>query len=133
MTPGFERVFLTDQARADINAFEDPDVRLAIVTELVEIENDLEYGRLLESKAYTGDLRGCRKVYVDKPGDGKPRYRLVYWCSPDERQPRKARILAVGERAASSVYKIAVGRYNVDRQAAGQSAVEELTDEQLGL
>ena len=133
MSRGFERVFLTDQARADINAFYDPDVRLAVVTALVEIENDLEYGRILESKAYTGDLRGCRKVYVDRPGDDKPRYRLVYWCSPDERQPRKARILAIGERAASTIYKTAVGRYNVDRQAAGQSDVETMTDEQLGL
>lgn len=129
----FQRVVLTPLARADIQAILDPDVRAAIVDALVEIERDLEFGKLLESREYTGDLRGCRKVYVDKPGDDKPRYRIVYWCSPSERSPRRARILAVGLRAGAQIYRQAAHRYNADRAAAQQSPVEDMSDEDLGL
>ncbi|CAB4929104.1 unannotated protein [freshwater metagenome] len=97
MTEAFSRALLTTLARSDINAVAEIDVRTAVVNALVEIENHLEFGRLLESRGYTEDLRGCRKVYVDRPDwQGKPRFRRVYWCSPDERQPRTARILAFG-------------------------------------
>ena len=134
MSVVFIRVYLTPLARTDITSIKDVDVRAAAVAAMVEIERDLEFGRLLEVKDYTGDLRGCRKVYVDRNDwEDTPRYRLVYWCSPDERMPRKARILAFGPRASSAVYKTAVERYNRDRGTAGQSPVEALSDEELGL
>lgn len=134
MNPAFVKVSLTPLARTDITSIEDVDVRAAAVSAMVEIERDLEFGRLLEVKDYTGDLRGCRKVYVDrKDWEGKPRYRLVYWCSPDERTPLRARILAFGPRASSAVYKTAVERYNPDRAEARQAAVETRSDEELGL
>ena len=78
----FIRVDLTPLARTDITSIKDVDVRAAAVAAMVEIERDLEFGRLLEVKDYTGDLRGCRKVYADRNDwEDKPRYRLVYWCS----------------------------------------------------
>jgi hypothetical protein len=134
VTAAFSRVLLTTLARSDINAVAEIDVRTAVVSALVEIENDLDFGRLLESRGYTGDLRGCRRVYVDRPDwQGKPRFRLVCWCSPDERQPRTARILAFGPRASSAAYRTTVDRYNADRASAGQSPVENRSDKELGL
>ena len=134
MTSTFARVVLTPLARTDITCVEEVEVRVAAVSALVEIERNLEFGPLLESRDYTGDLRGCRKVYVDRHGwEGRPRFRLVYWCSPDERLPRTARILAFGPRASSAAYKSAVERYNTDRAAAGQRPVETLSDADLGL
>jgi hypothetical protein len=65
---------------------------------LVEIERNLEFGPLLKTRGSAGDLPACRKVYVDKMTDQKPRFRVVYWCAPSERRPRQARILAVGVR-----------------------------------
>ncbi len=134
MTATFARVVLTPPARADIISVDEVEVRIAVVSAMVEIERDLEFGQLLESRDYTGDLRGCRKVYVDRPDwEGRPRFRLVYWCSPDERLPRKARILTFGPRAASAAYTSAVKRYNIDRAAAGQRPVETLSDADLGI
>ena len=133
MTASFTRVFLTVEARADINAIAEHDVKVAALTAMVEIERDLSFGRLLEVRSGTGDLRGCRKVYVDKPSDDRPRYRLVYWCSPDERLPRQARIIAFGERYQLKAYELAAERYDGDRVSVGQPPVDTQTDQQLGL
>jgi hypothetical protein len=133
VTASFTRVFLTVEARADINAITDHDAKVAALTAMVEIERDIGFGRPLEVRSGTGDLRGCRKVYVDKPGDEKPRYRLVYWCSPDERLPRQARIIAFGERYRLKAYELAAARYDDDRVFVGQPPVAAQTDQQLGL
>ena len=78
MTATFARVVLTPPARADIISVDEVEVRIAVVSAMVEIERDLEFGQLLESRDYTGDLRGCRKVYVDRQDwAGRPRFRLV--------------------------------------------------------
>ncbi len=100
---------------------------------LLEIDKNLEFGPLLEVRGSTGDLRGCRKVYVDKVTPEKPRFRIVYWCSPDERRPRRARILAVGPRKDLAVYTSAARRYNPDRASVRQAPVESRTDADLGL
>lgn len=133
MTATFARAFLTADARADINAVSDHDVKVAVVTAIAEIERDLEFGRLLEVRSGTGDLRSCRKVYVDKPSDDKPRYRLVYWCSPDERLPRQARVIAFGERYQLRAYELAAERYDRDRAVVGQAPVSMMSDLDLGL
>jgi hypothetical protein len=129
----FERVKLRPAARADLLAITDPDVRKAVVEAMLIIEDNLEFGRLLEDNDSTGDLRGCRKVYVDKPGPGKPRYRLVYWLAPSEASPRRAHILAIGKRQGLRAYELAVERYNDDRATQGVPPVEQLTDAELGL
>lgn len=105
----------------------------AVIEALLETENNLEFGALLEDRGSTGDLRGCRKVYVDKVTPDKPQFRVVYWCSPDERRPRRARLLAVGPRKSLAVCGAAVQRYNSDRATVGQSPVEYRMDAQLGL
>ena len=132
MSPAFTRVTLLGEAKAEIAALTDPAVQKAALTALLMVERDLEFGRLLEVGA-TGDLRGCRKVYVDKPGPDTPRYRLVYWCAPSEAQPRRARVLAFGERKALDAYARAARRYNDDRLAQGGRPVETMTDHELGL
>ena len=97
-------------------------------------DRDLHEGRPHPTGTSRHHLRGCRKVYVDRPDwEGRPRFRLVYWCSPDERLPRKARILTFGPRAASAAYTSAVKRYNIDRAASGQRPVETLSDADLGI
>lgn len=128
-----KRVRLLPEAEAELKALEDIDLQKAVLEALLLIEGDLEYGRLLERNDATGDLRGCRKVYVDKATDGKPRYRLVYWLAPSEANPRRAQVLAIGERRGLEAYALAAGRYNADRAAFAQPPVEEATDEQLGL
>ena len=70
---------------------------------------------------------------MDKPGDDRPRYRLVYWCSPDERLPRQARIIAFGRRYRLEAYELGAARYDDDRTSVGQPPVATQTDEQLGL
>ena len=121
------RVQLLPGAKAELAGLGDPDVQRAV------IERDLEFGAPLERNDVTGDLRGCRKVYLDKPTDDKPRYRLVYWLAPSEANPRRARVLAIGQRRGLDAYALAAGRYNADRAAFGQPPVEDVTDEQLGL
>jgi hypothetical protein len=86
----FTRVHITSEAQEDIRRLPDKDVQRAVIEALLEIENNLEFGPLLDVRGATGDLRGCRKVYVDKVTPDKPRFRIVYWCSPDERRPRRA-------------------------------------------
>jgi hypothetical protein len=127
------RVYVLPAALMDIKDLREPGVQKAIVSGLVEVERNLEFGALLEARGSTGDLRGCRKVYVDKPTDQKPRFRVVYWCAPSERRPRQARILAVGVRAELGAYKLAVDRYNADRLAQGLLPVEDLDDRSLGV
>lgn|GEM_PF-3249839 len=129
----YNRVYVLPAARTDIKGLGDPGVRKAVVSALVEIERNLEFGPLLEARGSTGDLRGCRKVYVDKPTDQKPRFRVVYWCAPSERRPRQARILAVGARAELGAYQLAADRYNADRLAQGLLPVEDLDDRSLGV
>lgn len=68
-----------------------------------------------------------------KPGRDKPRSRIVYWCSPSERSPKRARVLAVGPRKGLEVYETAIARYNGDRASVRQPPVESPTDAQLGL
>ncbi|HTC69094.1 MAG TPA: hypothetical protein VK662_05940 [Acidothermaceae bacterium] len=132
MRRSFERIQLTDEAKADIVKLP-PAVRRAVVSVLIEIENNLSYGPPLGAQLSTGDLRGCRKVYVDEPTDDKPKYRLVYWCAPDEHQPRRAVVLAVGPRKDLSVYALAAGRYNTERTRLGLLPVENLSDDELGV
>ena len=129
----FRRVKLRPAAKADLLALTDPAVRKAAVEAMLLIEDNLEFGRLLERNDRTGDLRGCRKVYVDKPGPEKPRYRLVYWLAPSEANPRLAHILAIGERRGLRAYELAAARYNADRASQHLPPVEELTDVELGL
>lgn len=129
----FRRVYVLPAALTDIKGLQDLGVQKAIVSAVVEIERNLEFGPLLEVRGSTGDLRGCRKVYVDKPTDQKPRFRVVYWCAPSERRPRQARILAVGVRAELGAYQLAVDRYNADRLAQGLLPVEEVDDRGLGI
>lgn len=129
----FTRVFVPPEVAAEVNAANDSDVARAVVDALIEIERNLEFGRELEANTVTGDLRGCRKVYVDKATDAKPRYRLVYWLAPSEAIPRQARVLAFGERKDLAAYTLAVQRYNTDRASQGQPPVETMTDQQLGL
>lgn len=132
MSPALTRVTVLPAAQAEIVALDDQDVKYAVVTALVEIERNLEYGVAL-GVGPSGDLRGCRKVYVDKPTDSKPRYRLVYWCAPSEARPRRARVLAFGERRSLDAYDRAASRYNTDRHSQGRPAVESQTDQELGL
>lgn len=127
------RIVVTPEALQDIRSLPDRDVQRVVLSALLEISANLKFGRRLEAHGSTGDLRGCRKVYVDKPTDGKPRFRIVYWLFPSERVPRKARILAVGRGASLEVYDQANQRYNRDRAAAGQDPVETVTDETLRL
>lgn len=129
----FARVVLPAHVREQVKAVTDPAVRKAVVQALIMIEENLEFGVPLGKNDATGDLRGCRKVYVDAPGPDKPRYRLVYWLSPSEALPRKARVLAFGERRGLRAYELAVGRYNADRAAQQQPPVEQLSDAELGL
>lgn len=129
----FKRIYILPAVMSDIKNLQDPGVREAVVTALVEIERDLEFGPLLGARGSTGDLRGCRKVYVDKPGGQKPRFRVVYWCAPSERRPRQARILSVGRRAELGAYQLAADRYNADRQTQGLPPVEDLDDRSLGV
>lgn len=129
----FRRVHILPAALTDIKGLQDLGVQKAIVSAVVEIERNLEFGPLLEVRGSTGDLRGCRKVYVDKPTDQKPRFRVVYWCAPSERRPRQARILAVGVRAELGAYQFAADRYNADRLAQGLPPVEEVDDRGLGI
>lgn len=129
----FNRVLLPAHVRGQIKAVTDPAVLKAVVQALMMIEENLEFGVPLGKNDVTGDLRGCRKVYVDAPGPDKPRYRLVYWLSPSEALPRKARVLAFGERRGLRAYELAVGRYNADRVTQGQPPVEQLSDADLGL
>lgn len=78
------RVQLLPEARAELVPLGDPDVQKAVIEASLMIENDLDFGAPLRENPATGNLRGCRKVYVDKPTDDKPRYRIVYWLSPSE-------------------------------------------------
>lgn len=118
---------------SDIRALPDPGVREVLVSALVEIERDLEFGPLLKIRGPTGDLGGARKVYVDKPADQKPRFRVGYWCAPSERRPWQARILAVGVRAELGACQLAADRYNADRLAPGLLRVEDFEDRSLGV
>jgi hypothetical protein len=127
------RGVVTPAALEDIRALPERDVQRAVLTALLEIERNLEFGPLLDVRPGTGDLRGARKVYVDKPTDTKPRYRVVYWCAPSERRPRTARVLAVGRRAGLDVYAKSAERYNSDRAAVGQAPIEGLSDKIIGL
>ena len=129
----FARVVLPAHVREQVKAVPDPAVRKAVVQALMLIEENLEFGVPLGKNDATGDLRGCRKVYVDAPGPDKPRYRLVYWLSPSEALPRQARVLAFGVRRGLRAYELAVGRYNADRAAQAQPRVEHLSDAELGL
>lgn len=129
----FRRIYILPAVLVDIRGLRDPGVREAVVSALVEIERDLEFGPLLGARGSTGDLRGCRKVYVDKPTDQKPRFRVVYWCAPSERRARQARILAVGARAELGAYQLVAGRRNADRLAQGLLPVEDLDDRSLGV
>ena len=129
----FKRVQLTPAAVADINAIPDDEIKKAIVDALIMLEQDLEFGRPLGVNDAIGDLRGARKIYVDKPTDDKPRYRLVYWLLPTTAKPRYARVLAVGERTGLAAYAAAAERYNTDRAQQNQPPVENMTDEQLGI
>lgn len=97
------RVQLLPGAKAELAGLGDPAVQRAVLEALLLIERDLEFGAPLERNDVAGDLRGCRKVYFDKPTDDKPtddkpRYRLVYWLAPSEANPRRARVLAIGQR-----------------------------------
>jgi len=129
----FKRIHVLPAAMSDIKGLQDPGAREAVVSALVEIERDLEFGPLLGARGSTGDLRGCRKVYVDKPGDQRPGFRVVYWCASSERRARQARILAVDTRAGLGAYQLAAGRYNADRLAQGLRPVEDLDDRSLGV
>lgn len=129
----FQRVRVLPAAVAEINAIEDVDVREAAVDALVMVEGNLEFGAPLDVNEATGDLRGARKIYVDKAGDDKPRYRLVYWLSPSSANPRYARVLAFGPREQLGAYETAAQRYNADRASQGLPAVETQTDARLGL
>ena len=48
MTATFARVVLTPPARADIISVDEVEVRIAVVSAMVEIERDLEFGQLLD-------------------------------------------------------------------------------------
>jgi hypothetical protein len=130
---GFARVVLPTHVREQVAAVPEVAVRKAVVQALMMIEENLEFGAPLGKNDTTGDLRGCRKVYVDAPGPDKPRYRLVYWLSPSEALPRKARVLAFGARKGLRAYELAVGVYNADRASQRRQPVEQLSDAELGL
>ncbi|MEU8659050.1 hypothetical protein [Actinoplanes philippinensis] len=129
----FERVKVIPAASDDIRGIGDTGVQRAVISALLMVEENLTFGVPLESLSYVGDLRGCRKIYVDEPGDFKPRYRIVYWLAPSEKISHFARVIAVGRREDLRAYEIAVQRYNADRNALGLRPVEEMTDSDLGL
>lgn len=74
---------------------------------LVLVRDGKIAGDKLDSRAGTGDLGDCRKLYFDPDGSGKPRYRLVYRYTPDEIHAVAVEAVAV---EAVAVEAVAVGR-----------------------
>lgn len=72
---------------------------------IVDLRDKPFRGRPLENLPHIGDLSDCRKIFFDEA-----RYRIVYRLLPDEKNPTKADVIAVGPRAALGVYLSALER-----------------------
>jgi hypothetical protein len=103
-------------AQQDIAAIKDQTVQDELALAVLDIVEDPFIGEELEHPPHIGDLSDCRKLYVDVLPDqrppGPPRYRVVHRLLPEEEDPRKVQIVAVGLRADEIAYRRALARLN---------------------
>lgn len=104
------RVRVRAQALAELEAL--PTIKLKRrANELLEaLEADPLLGLPLAYLPRTGDLRGCRKLYLGPSRDAAPSHRVVYRLLPDEERPTDIDVIAVGKRADYEAYRRALER-----------------------
>jgi hypothetical protein len=72
---------------------------------LVKLKAAPTLGQPLGEHPEIGDLSDCRKLYFNGS-----RHRVIYQLQPDDANPRRVRVLAVGRRANLLVYRSAMQR-----------------------
>jgi hypothetical protein len=94
--------------QADIDALPDLATRKMALDTLVLVRDGKTRGRPLDDRISTGDLSDCCKLYFDPDAFGKPRFRLVYRCTPTELAAVAVEAVAMGRRADLDAYRRAI-------------------------
>lgn len=77
---------------------------------LARLKEEAYLGRSLQDHPELGDLRDCRKIFLDERHDVDPRFRIVYRLLPNETNPEVADVIIIGPRAEAAVYLDALKR-----------------------
>jgi hypothetical protein len=104
------RVRVRRQALEELEALPSIQLKQRAYELLQKLEARPSLGLPLSYLPQTGDLRGCRKLYLGQAKDVAPTHRIVYRLVPDEGRPTEVDVIAVGERADYEAYKRAVTR-----------------------
>jgi hypothetical protein len=99
------KVTIRKLVKSDISSLPSRRLRLEVVGYLVRLKDEPYLGRPLGKHPVVGDLSDCRKIFFDNAC-----YRILYRLLPNEKNPTEADVIAVGPRAALSVYKAAAKR-----------------------
>ncbi len=103
---------LLPQVLDDLRALAELDDRLVDVAlqAIVDLAEHRKTGKLLGSRHVSGDLRGCRRLRVDLPGERPQRFRVIYRLTPDEDNADTVEVIAVGPRGGHAAYQAATTR-----------------------
>ena len=97
------RLVLLGGFQGDIDALPRPAQEAAVLMLRAVLEGD-ERGAPLDTRASTGDLADCRKIYFDPNPHLKPRYRLVVRFRPNLVEAVVVEAVAVGRRESMDAY-----------------------------
>ena len=102
------KIVWRDTARQDLDALAHIDLEL--VSAARQVVDDLAHhhihGKQLGARHVSGDLTGLYRVCFDVTGERVQRFRLIY----DKPAPDTVRIIALGPRAESAIYRLVAQR-----------------------
>lgn len=103
---------LLPQVLDDLRAVAEFDERLvnAALQTIVDLAEHRRTGKRLGARHVSGDLKGCRRLRFDLPGERPARFRIIYRLRPDEPTADTVEVIAVGPRGGHSAYQAAVTR-----------------------
>ena len=102
------RGLVREEILADMAALPTDELRREAAKFLLRLKRNPHLGQPLENRA-AGDLSDCRKIYFNEA-----RHRIVYRLLPNEHQPQRVEIVAIGARAHGAVYRSALERLERD-------------------
>jgi hypothetical protein len=112
-----------EEPLADLKALPSDQLRKVALWWLKRVRRNVSLGKELGYQVSTGDLAGLYKLYFDeedqpwdplweppdrRPGDPRPRYRVVYQLLPNADRPEVVEVVSIGPKPF--VYRAAAER-----------------------